>query len=290
MLIPVLQTLAEILAGGTSLTSTEQIDFSRPGSRRDEGAGPLLNLYFYDIRESKQVQHSGRQVERRNPEGKTQPAKVSWTPDWFDISLLLTAWDRTALGEYHLLSEAMAVLLRHRSLQEDFLVPDLRGYGNLSLSVSAAPPLEIGALWSALSLPLRPALFLTIAIPFEAQSALAPRVWERIISLQSDWNTGSSNAQLLTRRVMIAGSVKDAITVQPLAAVKVAIRSTEKQTVSNQEGLFFFEELPNGNYLLDLQCPGYVSRNCNILVDGKSAVFKEILLVPTSQTNPSLNN
>ena len=290
MLIPVLQTLAEILAGGTSLTSTEQIDFSRPGSRRDEGAGPLLNLYFYDIRESKQVQHSGRQVERRNSEGRTQTAKVSWTPDWFDISLLLTAWDRTALGEYHLLSEAMAVLLRHRSLQEDFLTPDLRGYGNLSLSVSTAPPIEIGALWSALSLPLRPALYLTLAIPFEAQSAITPRVWERIISLQNDWNSGLSNAQLLTRRVVIAGIVKSATTVQPLANVTVTLRSTEKHTVSNLEGLFFFEELPNGNYLLDLQCPGYVSRNCNILVDGKSAVFKEISLVPTSQTHPSLNN
>lgn len=69
MLISVLQTLAEILAGGTSLTSTEQIDFSRPGSRRDEGSGPLLNLYFYDVRESKQVQHSGRQVERKLSEG-----------------------------------------------------------------------------------------------------------------------------------------------------------------------------------------------------------------------------
>ena len=31
MLIFVLQTLAEILAGGTSLTSTEQIDFSQSG-------------------------------------------------------------------------------------------------------------------------------------------------------------------------------------------------------------------------------------------------------------------
>ena len=55
MLIFVLQTLAEILAGGTSLTSTEQIDFSHPGNRREEGAGPTLNLYIFDIRESKQV-------------------------------------------------------------------------------------------------------------------------------------------------------------------------------------------------------------------------------------------
>ncbi|MBD0388486.1 MAG: DUF4255 domain-containing protein, partial [Nostoc sp. C3-bin3] len=150
MLIFVLQTLAEILAGGTSLTSTEQIEFSHPGNRREEGAGPTLNLYIYDIRESKQLQHSGRQVERKLTRA-LQPASVNWAPAWFDVSLLLTAWDRTALGEHHFMSEALTVLLRHRTLEEEFLVPELRGYGNLNMTVALEPPIEIGSLWSALS-------------------------------------------------------------------------------------------------------------------------------------------
>jgi hypothetical protein len=144
MLTAVLQTLAEMLAGGTSLTSTEQIDFSRPGSRRDESAGPLLNLYLYDIRESKQVQHSSRHIERRHSEGRLQAATVAWSPSWFDVSFLLTAWDRTALGEHQLLNEALSLLLRHRSLHEEFLAPALRGYGNLSLTVANAPQLNWG--------------------------------------------------------------------------------------------------------------------------------------------------
>ncbi len=163
MLIFVLQTLAEILAGGTSLTSTEQIDFSHPGNRREEGAGPTLNLYIFDIRESKQVQHSGRQVERKLTRA-LQPATVNWAPAWFDVSLLLTAWDRTALGEHHFISEALTVLLRHRTLEEEFLVPELRGYGNLNLTVALEPPIEIGSLWSALNVPLRSALYLTVTI------------------------------------------------------------------------------------------------------------------------------
>lgn len=279
MLVSVLQTLAEILAGGTSLISTEQIDFSRPGSRRDEGAGPLLNLYFYDIRESKQVQHSGRQVERHALERKPQAAKINWSPNWFDVSLLITAWDRTALGEYHLLTEAMAVLLRHRTLQENFLAPDLRGYGNLSLSVAMAPPLEIGALWSALSLPLRPALYLTVTVPFASSSAIAPRVWERIISLQNDWN-GSGQAQVLTRRVVVAGIVRSAATAQPLADTTITVLNSDKRTVSNAEGLFFFEGLSHGTYQLQLQHADYTPRDCNILIDDGTATFKEILLAP----------
>lgn len=284
MLVSVLQTLAEILAGGTSLISTEQIDFSRPGSRRDEGAGPLLNLYFYDIRESKTVQHSGRQVERHSSESRPQTAKVSWSPNWFDVSLLITAWDRTALGEYHLLTEAMSVLLRHRSLQEHFLTPDLRGYGNLSLSVAIAPPIEIGALWSALSLPLRPALYLTITVPFASSSAITPRVWERIISLQADWN-GSGNSQVLTRQVVVAGMVKSATTAQPLTDIAITILNTDKRTVSNSEGLFFFEDLRHGSYVLNFQHPDYEPRNCNVLVDDGSTTFKEVLLVPVQHVH-----
>lgn len=278
MLISVLQTLAEMLAGGTSLTSTEQIDFSRPGSRRDESIGPVLNLYFYDIRESKQVQHSGRQVDRKLSEGRLQTATVSWPPSWFDVSLLVTAWDRTTLGEHRLLDEALNLLLRHRSLQEEFLVQRLRGYGNLSMTVTASPPIEVGAFWSALSIPLRPALYLTVTVPFEPQAVQAPLVWERIISLQGQLQK-NGNAKVMTKRVSVAGMVKSAVTTLPLAAT-IAVMGTEKSATSNPEGLFFFEDLHQGNYVLKLDCPGYVSQNCNVLVDNQTYAFKEVLLTP----------
>jgi len=280
MLISVLQTLAEILAGGTSLTSTEQIDFNRPGSRREEGAGRFLNLYLYDIRESKQVQHSGRQVERRSGDGPLRTARVGWSPDWFDLSLLITAWDRTALGEYHLLDEAMSVLLRHRSLQEDFLAPELRGYGNLSLSLSVGPPIELGALWSALSLPLRPAVLLTVTAPITQESAQAYRVWERIITLKDGPQHRGIPDQVLMQRATVGGIVRHAVTEEPLSEVAIRLLDTEKQTTSDRDGLFFFDNLRNGNFVLNLQYPGFVSQNCNVLVDSGSKTFKEVLLVP----------
>lgn len=279
MLICVLQTIAEILAGGTSLTSTEQIDFSRPGSRRDESAGPVLNLYFYDIRESKQVQHSGRQVDRKRSEGRLQAATVTWPPSWFDVSLLLTAWDRTTLGEHHLLSEALTLLLRHRSLREEFLASELRGYGNLSMTVCVDPPVEVGSLWSALSVPLRPALYLTITVPVEVQSTSTPLVWERIISIQNEWHK-NGNSKAIAKRVSVAGIVKSAVTTLPLAEAEITLVGTEKSVTSNQEGLFFFEDLRLGNYVLTLNCSGYIPQNCNALVDSQTYTFKEVLLTP----------
>ncbi|WP_088240624.1 Pvc16 family protein [Calothrix rhizosoleniae] len=278
MLIYVLQSLAQILAGGTSLTSTEQIDFGHLGNRREESTVPTLNLYVYDIRESKQLQHSGRQVERRV--GRSlQNASVNWSPNWFDVSLLLTAWDRTALGEHYLISEALSLLLRHRSIQEQFLLPELRHYGNLSMSIALEPPIEVGSLWSALNVPLRPALYLTVTVPFEAQQTPVPLVWERIVSLSNLLDKQGDTA-VITKKVAIAGLVKNETTNLVIPEVQVTVAGTEKSTVSNEEGLFFFDNLSTGNYILTLDCPGYLSQNVNILVEGEGYTFKEILLRP----------
>ncbi|WP_341528593.1 Pvc16 family protein [Nostoc sp. UHCC 0302] len=277
MLISVLQTLAEILAGGTSLTSTEQIDFSHPGNRREQGVGPTLNLYIYDIRESKQYQQAGRQVER-NITRHQQPGTVNWAPNWFDVSLLLTAWDRTTLGEHHFLSEALTVLLRHQPLEEEFLVPELRGYGSLPMMLGIQPPLELGGIWSALNVPLRLALYLTISVPLDRQPTITPLVWERIFDLQSTAGKYGGN-QVMARRVVIAGSVKSATTNLSLLTAKVTLQGTTKFTESKKEGLFFFENLERGNYVLNINCPGYLPKNVNALVDD-SYIFREIFLTP----------
>jgi len=276
MLIYVLQSLAQILAGGTSLTSTEQIDFGHLGNRREESTVPTLNLYVYDIRESKQLQHSGRQVDRRATRN-LQNVSVNWSPNWFDVSILLTAWDRTALGEHYLMSEALSLLLRHRSIQEQFLAPELRRYGNLSMSVALEPPIEVGSLWSALNVPLRPALYLNVTVPFEAQQTPVPLIWQRIVSL-SNLLDRQENTAVITKQVAIAGLVKNEITNLPISEVKVTIAGTEKSTVSNEEGLFFFDNLADGNYVLTLDYPEYLSQNVNVLVEGESYTFKEILL------------
>ncbi len=275
MLTSILQTLAELLAGGTTLTSTEQIDFRHPGDLKDRSAGPLLNLYLYDIRKSKH-QHSSKQVAGHIAETNCSNTIVTCSTSWFDVSILLTASDRTTLGEHHLLGEALSLLLRHHLLREEFLAPHLRGHGNLSLTVSLDPPIEIGGLWSALAVPLRPALYLTVAVPFEAE---IPALWEQASGKQnSSLETKVSNA--IAKHMVIAGIVKNAVTTQSLAKVKVALLGTEKAVISNWEGIFFFEDVNFGNYILQLSCPGYQVQNCNVLVDSSTYTFKEILLNP----------
>lgn len=164
MIPAVAQTLAKILAGGTSLISTEQIDFNHPSWRKN--AEPGLNLYCYDLRANSQVQQLERQVESSHNPGKLQATLVNGATIWFDVSFLVSAWDYTALGEQRLLSEALMLLLQHRCLNEELLACELRGHGHLSLTVSTAHSPDTAALWSALGVPLRPALYVTVTIPF----------------------------------------------------------------------------------------------------------------------------
>lgn len=164
MIPAVAQTLANILAGGTSLISTEQIDFNHPGLRQHRELG--LNLYCYDLRATSQVQPGECCISQ----GKPRLATVPCSPLWFDVSFLVSAWDDTALGEQRLLSEVLMLLLHHQSLKEEVLAPALRGYGDLPITVSAICPTDTVALWSALSVPLRPALYVTVTTPFNLQS------------------------------------------------------------------------------------------------------------------------
>ncbi|MCY7368832.1 MAG: carboxypeptidase-like regulatory domain-containing protein, partial [Chamaesiphon sp.] len=80
----------------------------------------------------------------------------------------------------------------------------------------------------------------------------------------------------------IGGIVRSSISNSPLPDVEISIVGREKFTTSNAEGLFFFEDLDLGNYVLQLNCPEYLSQNVNALVDDRAHTFKEISLTPTS--------
>jgi Pvc16 N-terminal domain len=208
MLNSILQTLAEMLAGGTVLTSTEQIDFSHPSSSNNSSGELSLNLYLYDVRVSKKMPNTGRQVERRF-EGSRQVADVGRAPSWFDVSIIITARDRTVLGENRLLSEALLLLMRSRLLREEFLTPDLRGHGNLSLSVASDPPIDVASLWSSLSIPIRPAIYLTVTVPFNVwRKTTVPLVTERQFGV-NDSIPAISRSGSRNQRVAIAGIVRN---------------------------------------------------------------------------------
>jgi hypothetical protein len=279
MLNSILQTLAEMLAGGTILTSTEQIDFSHPSSLGDSNRDLSLNLYLYDVRVSRKMPNTGRQVERRF-DGLHQTAEVRKAPKWFDVSLIITARDRTVIGEHRLLSETLLLLMQSSELREEFLTPDLRGHGNLSLTVNNDPPIDVSSLWSSLSVPIRPAIYLTVTVPLNMwKKTTVPLVTERQFGV-SDSIPAINKSGSRMQRVAIAGIVRNVANSKPLKRVRIILQGTEKAVTSNEEGYFFFENLTSGNYTLQFRRFGYQPDNCNVLVNGEACAPKEIFLTP----------
>ncbi len=155
------------------------------------------------------------------------------------------------------------------------------------MTVAVEPQLEAGSLWSALTIPLRPALYLMVTVPFAPQSNVVPLVLERIFDMQNQFGNGS--VETITRKVAIAGIVKSALTNQPLLEAEIKVAGTQKSTSSTKEGLFYFENLSLGNYILTLNCQGYLPLQVNVLVDSENCNFKEILLVPVLISNGWVN-
>jgi len=174
MIAAMTQTLASLLAQETSLTGTEQIDFDHPAICRP--VRPRLSLYCYDFRQNfaghpswqQQVYHlAQQQMFPQHPSGLPQRgADAEIESKWFDISFIVSAWDWTEFGEKQLLSEALLLLLRHRLLPSDRLAPALQGMGTVYVTVSRVPLGEVTALWRALEAPLRPAIYVTVTLPF----------------------------------------------------------------------------------------------------------------------------
>ncbi len=166
MIPAVSQTLAEILATGIPAISLEQIDLNPPTLK--QSVGPKINLYCYDIQGNSQMHAAEWQGEGRNSQDQLTN-RSSDRSTWFDVCFLVCAYNGTALGEQHLLSESLKLLLRHRLLREELLAPALRGHGDLSMNVSSVQSIDKVNLWNSLGVPLRPALYVTVQIPFNRQ-------------------------------------------------------------------------------------------------------------------------
>ena len=85
---------------------------------------------------------------------------------------MITAWDATAIGEQHLLSEALKMLLNHHWLPQEVLPIALPGSTIVPIDISTIDLNQTIALWNALGVTLRPALYVTVTIPMPVTTDL----------------------------------------------------------------------------------------------------------------------
>ena len=161
MLPAVSQTLANILVHGTSLNSTECISFNPPGDKLT--GRPGFHVYCYSVSEKiADTLHSSLSLCSNSDSADSL--------HWFDICFVVIAQDHTALGKHQLLSEALSSFLKHRCLDEEYIVPELRGLGQLSIAITPNSIIHPSVLWQSLGVPVRPALYVTVTVPIQAMN------------------------------------------------------------------------------------------------------------------------
>lgn len=168
MIPAVAQTLAEVLTSRTSLISKEQISFNPPQVNQDNR--PVVSLYCYHI-----------QPGYGQPAIQSGLARLEDSADgWLNLLFLISVSDFTALGEQRLLSEILLLFLNCPYLPEDALAPQLRGQPAIPVQVSIKSALDAMTLWTALGVPLRPALHLQVTVPLGSCPPLSKQVSQAI--------------------------------------------------------------------------------------------------------------
>lgn len=158
------------------MPSNIDVKFDQPVKNWTQ-AGPILNLYLFDVRENNTLRaHQWQKANGSDANGNGRDHKRR-TPFRFDCHYLLTAWAKNIANQHQLLSEAAAVLLQYPILPEAYLV------GSLHPDRFEHPveiPARVGShdkltnpaeLWSALDNQIRPAVSYIVTIPIQPWAA-----------------------------------------------------------------------------------------------------------------------
>jgi hypothetical protein len=168
MLPAVSKTLANILIHETSLCNSECISFNPPGAKLT--GHPGFHIYCYSVSERLPSSVSDPLVSPPSTSSNSDKLLSPYALHWFDICFVVIAQGYTPLGKHQLLSEALHSLLNHRFLDEEYLAPELQGFGKLSVTVTPNSVIHPSILWQSLGVPIRPALYVTITVPLQSRN------------------------------------------------------------------------------------------------------------------------
>lgn len=263
-------TLRNLLAGELEkiplcpVREPSQITFLPP-SETDSltGGDARVNLYLYDLRENLSVRDESF---HRSPVRADQSIGIKRAPVRLDLSYLVTAQvEGDAGAEHRLLSDVLRVLLRYLALPPEYLYGSLEGAGPNAFPLSIAQPetpagVSSSVLWQSLGGRIRPSVSLVISAlfdPFETKWTKVVR--EAILSVGVSHPPGRAQPPLdrSSVRVSAVGVTVDRETDQPLKGVEVSLDGREETMLTDDQGIFFFLNLPPGPHRLRFKKQGF---------------------------------
>lgn len=275
------ETLRELLIQGMPVRNGEiNIEFDQP--RREWSARlsrPTLNVFLYDVRENTVLRQADWQVERRSNGTalKTPP------PVRVDLNYLVTAWATEPDDEHRLLSRALLALLRYSVIPTNLLPESLQSQPvPIPLRVADLETLRNAAdLWGVLDNELRPAIPCTLTLAFDPyQPVTGPLVRSRHLRVQQASGMHAAGKQPPSQLADVHDYAGDGFWLvggvlrgeKPLQGIHLVLRERGLDVPVSDRGEFVIGNLEAGEYTLELERAGKVTRR-QIIVPSESYDF-----------------
>ncbi len=179
------------------------------------------------------------------------------TPMRVDASYVITAWAADPADEHRLLTRSMLALFRHPTLPNERLVGTLQN-----------PPYDIQAklaqhdvledpsdLWNVLDNEMRPGVSYVVTLALDPwQEITGPIVRTRILRFGQAQHLPDTISLVpdvsRTDLVLIAGTLRDSKSGEPLPGTDIAVQGTGYATTTDYAGRFTLVSMPPGEYTL----------------------------------------
>jgi hypothetical protein len=279
-------TLRQILDDGAAPAELQAADVSFESPNKTFApAQPTINLFLYEVKENRLF---------RDPEPIIRQVGDTYfrsmPPLRVDCTYLVTTWSdqagATGVAEEHqLLGQAIAWLSRFPIIPTTFL------QGSLAAPPQPFPPPTMvaqmedgksaGEFWSALGSVPRPAfhLLVTISIDLGLETPEGPPVVTKEMIVKEKMPPGIVEP-VLDDFFEIAGIVRDANTLDIIAAADVTILELQRVAVTDDAGRFRFSDLSSGNYTLRTAATGFTTLDKSIVVPAAALNDYDVNLQP----------
>jgi Pvc16 N-terminal domain/Carboxypeptidase regulatory-like domain len=281
MLAGVNASIARLLHERGGLDPDEvEVSFRQPTHQwADSRVLPTVNCFLFAVEEFTDLRNNALQASPAQNGRVTQRLP----PRRYNLRYQITAWSSEPADEHLLFWRALATLTRHNPLPEDLLAAEARAAG-LPFHTRVGRPDEGPSpteLWSALTLPPRPALIYTVVAPLDLDITLdAPLVLSATLRVRRSSPAQEAAAApidpalaTLDRETLLVGGVVRDRAGEPVAGAVVALAGSAQDSVTDTLGRYTLRIRRPGPTLVTVSTGAATPQTRTIVADRPSTVF-----------------
>ena len=255
------EVLQKLLTKEIEIKGNEiDIKFDQPKREWSSRLGkPTLNLFLFDIRENLRLRGAEQYTTIRRPDGT---AEVRRNLVRMDLRYLLTAWVKDPDDEHLLLSTSLIALLRNPFVPSKYLTDNLKTQPSPIPIEVATFPVEKGPvdkfteIWGVLDNEMRPAILVTLTVAIDPyQPMIFKQVTSREIGFYQqdaiDPDEDTSGNRIKSKSYRSVGGKVESKKYAP-TTLKLYLVEQDLFLELNEEGTFVLNNLPEGEYHLDI--------------------------------------